>query len=190
MYLIAGLGNPDVKYLKTMHNMGFMAIDMLADKLGVEFNKKGFKGVYAMNVRTLEKSYYTAKLFMDCTGDGWLGYHAGAKYRFGREANWQHNEGIAPEFADTMTMSGCIKSGNRPYFFKTEEPVEYHAPEWVPPLPKTDEEFGRAITGNGAQLMWWLEAPNVYDDMWDGEETRDALLMVILGYYDHIKNYW
>ena len=55
MYLIAGLGNPDAKYLKTMHNMGFMAIDMLADKLGVEFNKKGFKGVYAMTTIKGEK---------------------------------------------------------------------------------------------------------------------------------------
>ena len=48
MYLVVGLGNPDVKYLKTMHNMGFMAIDMLANSLGVEFNKKGFKGVYSL----------------------------------------------------------------------------------------------------------------------------------------------
>ena len=158
---------------------------------GVDMRSESeIEAVYAQNIRTLEKTRFTAKLFMDCTGDAWLGYYAGAKLRFGREAAWQHNEGIAPEVADTMTMSGCIKSGNRPYFFKTEEPVAYHAPEWVPPLPKTDEEFGRAITGNGDRLMWWLEAPNVYDDLWDGEETRDALLMVVLGYYDHVKNYW
>ena len=147
-------------------------------------------GVYAINIRTLEKTHFTAKLFIDASGDAWLGYYAGAKFRFGREAMWQHDESIAPESADTLTMSGCIKSGNRPYFFESDTPVEYHAPEWVPQLPKTDAEFGRAINGNGASLMWWLEAPNVYDDMWDGEETRDALLMVILGYYDHIKNYW
>lgn len=148
------------------------------------------RGVYARNTRTLEATYFTAKMFMDCTGDAWLGYYAGAKMRFGREAAWQHNEGIAPPTADTLTMSGCIKSGNRPFFFDAGEPVEYHAPEWVPSLPKTDAEFGRVIKGNGAMLNWWLEAPNNYDDLWDGEETRDALLMVVLGYYDHIKNYW
>ena len=148
------------------------------------------RGVYSMNIKTLEKSHYSAKMFMDCTGDAWLGYYAGAKYRFGREAKWQHNESIGADVADMLTMSGCIKSGNRPFFFATEEPVEYHAPKWVPELPKTDEEFGRAINSNGATLMWWLEVPNVYDDMWDGEETKDALLMVILGYYDFIKNYW
>ena len=48
----------------------------------------------------------------------------------------------------------------------------------------------KTIKGNGALLNWWLEAPNTYDDMWDGEESRDALLMVILGYYDHVKNWW
>lgn len=148
------------------------------------------RGVYTMDIQTLEKTHFTAKLFMDCTGDAWLGYYAGAKLRFGREAAWQHGESIAPETADTMTMSGCIKSGNRPFFFKADEKVEYTAPQWVPPLPKTDKEFGRVINGNGNMMQWWLEAPNTYDDMWDGEQSRDALLMVVLGYYDHIKNHW
>lgn len=47
MKVIAGLGNPDKKYARTMHNMGFMAIDRLAEKLNISFDKKGFKGVYA-----------------------------------------------------------------------------------------------------------------------------------------------
>jgi len=148
------------------------------------------RGVYSMNIRTLEKAHFTAKLFMDCTGDAWLGYYAGAKLRFGREAKWQHQESIAADIADTMTMSGCIKSGNRPFFFEAGEKVTYHAPQWVPPLPKTDKEFGRVIKGNGNTMPWWLEAPNTYDDMWDGEQSRDALLMVVLGYYDYIKNHW
>ena len=173
------LAEPNITLLCNNH---VYATDMASDSV--------IRGVYAMNIRTLERTYFTAKLFMDCTGDAWLGYYAGAKLRFGREAAWQHGESIAPDAADTLTMSGCIKSGNRPYFFKTDEPVPYQAPAWVPPLPKTDAEFGRAITGDGASLMWWLEAPNVYDDMWDGEETRDALLMIVLGYYHHIKNDW
>ena len=105
------------------------------------------RGVYAMNFRTLEKTHFTGKIFMDCTGDAWLGYYAGAKMRFGREAAWQHNESIAPETADTLTMSGCIRREYAQFFFPTEEPVEYHAPEWVPKLPEDDEEFGRVIKG-------------------------------------------
>ena len=39
MYLVVGLGNPEKKYLNTFHNMGFMCVDRLAEKLGVRFDK-------------------------------------------------------------------------------------------------------------------------------------------------------
>lgn len=39
MYIIAGLGNPTKEYDRTRHNIGFMAIDMLADKYGISFNE-------------------------------------------------------------------------------------------------------------------------------------------------------
>ena len=147
------------------------------------------RSVVARNMLDLTRTRFCAKMFIDCTGDGWLGYYAGAKYRFGREASWQHQEHLAPEQPDMLTMSGCIKSGNLP-FFPSETPVAYHAPAWVPPLPTDDKAFGRNITNDGARMYWWIEAPNVYDDMWDGEESRDALMLAVLGYYDHIKNHW
>lgn len=40
MYIIVGLGNPEEKYLKTFHNMGYIAAGDVADKLGVKFKKK------------------------------------------------------------------------------------------------------------------------------------------------------
>ncbi len=40
MYLIVGLGNPDKKYEKTFHNMGFIAAGDVAEILGVKFKKK------------------------------------------------------------------------------------------------------------------------------------------------------
>ena len=47
MYLIVGLGNPEKKYFNTFHNVGFMCVDRLAEKLGVEFNKVECKSVTA-----------------------------------------------------------------------------------------------------------------------------------------------
>ncbi|MDD6919913.1 MAG: aminoacyl-tRNA hydrolase [Eubacteriales bacterium] len=39
MYVVVGLGNPGKQYENTRHNIGFIAIDYLADKLGVKVNK-------------------------------------------------------------------------------------------------------------------------------------------------------
>ncbi|MCL2228346.1 MAG: aminoacyl-tRNA hydrolase [Firmicutes bacterium] len=40
-HLVVGLGNPEGKYFQTWHNMGFLAVDLLAEKHGLEFKKKG-----------------------------------------------------------------------------------------------------------------------------------------------------
>lgn len=45
--IIVGLGNPGLKYTTTRHNVGFVAIDFIADKLGVSVNKLKFDGLYA-----------------------------------------------------------------------------------------------------------------------------------------------
>ena len=45
-WILAGLGNPGEKYAKTRHNMGFLTVDLLAEKLGVKLNKVKFKAAY------------------------------------------------------------------------------------------------------------------------------------------------
>ena len=45
MYVIAGLGNPGRKYEKTRHNMGFLALDLLADKYGIKVDRLKFKAL-------------------------------------------------------------------------------------------------------------------------------------------------
>lgn len=45
MYLIVGLGNPEIDYSKTRHNMGFNVINKLAERYKIEVNKNKFKGL-------------------------------------------------------------------------------------------------------------------------------------------------
>ncbi|MCH5201030.1 MAG: aminoacyl-tRNA hydrolase [Oscillospiraceae bacterium] len=46
-FIIAGLGNPGTKYEDTRHNSGFMAVEVLAEKLGVQLKKLRFKSLTA-----------------------------------------------------------------------------------------------------------------------------------------------
>ena len=39
MYMIAGLGNPGKKYENTRHNIGFIALDLLAERNDIQINK-------------------------------------------------------------------------------------------------------------------------------------------------------
>ena len=55
--IIAGLGNPGAQYAKTRHNVGFVAIDYIADKLGVRIDRAKFHALVTEakigNVRVL-----------------------------------------------------------------------------------------------------------------------------------------
>ncbi len=44
-YMVAGLGNPGDKYLKTRHNAGFMALDVIGEKHNFKINKLKFKSL-------------------------------------------------------------------------------------------------------------------------------------------------
>ena len=46
MYIIVGLGNPGREYVGTRHNMGFMALDVIADRHNIEIKKENFRSVY------------------------------------------------------------------------------------------------------------------------------------------------
>ena len=45
-FMIVGLGNPGIDYEKTRHNAGFICVDYIAEKLGVQINKFKHKAYY------------------------------------------------------------------------------------------------------------------------------------------------
>lgn len=134
------------------------------------------------NTLTGVQTRWRGRMFIDCTGDGWLGFHAGAEYRFGREAAQEFGEPptLAPERPDTLTMSGCLTSYK---FEMREKTVPFETPPWADVLP---EGFTRPVTGLGRP--WWLEHPNALDDLGGGEEARDELIRYVFAYWGWLKN--
>lgn len=55
MKIIAGLGNPGKEYENTKHNVGFLTIDILAEKYDIKVNKVKFKGLIGEGMIGTEK---------------------------------------------------------------------------------------------------------------------------------------
>jgi len=46
MFIIVGLGNPGREYENTRHNVGYMTLDILADKWNIEIKRHNFRAVF------------------------------------------------------------------------------------------------------------------------------------------------
>ena len=64
--------------------------------------------VLAKDTRTGQEWRFPARWFADCTGDGTVGFLAGAEYRMGRESRAETGEALAPEQPDAMTMGSSV----------------------------------------------------------------------------------
>ena len=167
------------KNLTVFLNRHVFAVDMK--------DKKRIAAVKAVDTLTNEITLYKGKMFIDCTGDGWVGYFADARYRLGREARDEFGESLAPERPDKITMSGCIMGQSLGYrAINVGKPSPYSPPPWAPKFPPA-EEFGRKPRGF-AGGQWWLEHPGDIDDLWNAEKARDELIRITFGYWDWIKN--
>ena len=127
------------------------------------------------DIRTGKELRFAAPLFIDCTGDGWVGCWAGAEYRVGREGRDEHDESIAPEKADAMVLGTSLMWGSR----KTDHPVAFPELPWAQEIAKDMEATG----GN-----WTWEYGHYLDTIKDAEEIRDYLLRAIYGAWSNAKN--
>ena len=70
MKIIAGLGNPGRKYENTKHNVGFIVIDILADRLGISVRKLKFKALIGEGRIGTEKVILVKpQTFMNLSGE-------------------------------------------------------------------------------------------------------------------------
>lgn len=84
-------------------------------------------GVLATDVRSGKRMLFPGKIFIDCTGDGWIGFWAGAEFRKGRESRSELGESLAPEKADVYTMGNTLMVAS----FEEESPAPFDCPKWA-----------------------------------------------------------
>lgn len=70
MYIIVGLGNPESKYDKTRHNIGFRLIDELAVRNGITFSDRKHNGLVGKGIISGEKVILLKPLtYMNLSGE-------------------------------------------------------------------------------------------------------------------------
>ncbi len=133
--------------------------------------------VIARDLKTSKDLCFPAPLFADCTGDGTIGFLAGADYRMGRENRDQTGESMAPETPDKMTMGASVQW----YAVETNEPAPFLECPWA--LQFTEESCERTTHGD-----WNWEAGLNNDQITEIESIRDHSLRAIYGNWAFLKN--
>ncbi len=129
-----------------------------------------------------ERIRFRAPLFIDSTGDGWIGYWAGAEYSYGRESVYKYGEAWdewgelwSPEEPDNAVMGSSI-------LWRTKVA---DAPKSFPEVPWAMEvaEDHAATAGE----WYWEFSRNDLHQIHDGEEIRDHMLKAIFGSFYNAK---
>lgn len=140
------------------------------------------RSVDARHVTGEDRVRFKAPLFVDCTGDGWIGYWAGANYFYGREPEGKYDEGWekygelwSPETSDDRVMGSSVLWRS----FEADEPFEF------PEVPWAMEVAGNHTAKKGT---WhWEMSSNDLHQIEDGEKIRDHMLKAIYGSFYNEK---
>lgn len=119
-----------------------------------------------------------APLFCDCTGDGTIGYLAGADFAMGREARSEYNESLAPEKADSMTMGASIQ------WYSNKDKKFSRFPEFDYGPQYNDTTCERVTMGE-----WKWETGMNRNQITEAERIRDYGLLVIFSNWSYLKNH-
>lgn len=166
--------------------------------------------IYCVQETTEMRYQLYAPVFVDATGNGTLGYYAGAEYRKGSEPQSEFGELHAPQEPNNYRMGNSILLKARdmghpvkftpPSFAKklTEEQLakRIHCVQMRDTINCDDspnpEEYKRTSMTSSACVdygYWWLELCGDGEDIITEYETiRDDLIAYAYGIWDHIKN--
>lgn len=152
-------------------------------------NDRNISSVTAINSQNGTEYSISGQMFADCTGDGTLGYLAGASFRMGAEDRTVYGEEFAPdkqEYGELLGHSILF------YIKDIGKPVEYTAPNFALKdvetlIPKLQNPNYFNVNQLGCKY-WWLEYGGRLDTILDTEEIKYELWKVVYGVWDYIKN--
>jgi hypothetical protein len=145
--------------------------------LGVEMDGQKIRSVIAKHIENGTEMSFSAPVFSDCTGDGTVGYLAGADYRMGREARDEFNESTAPETADKMTMGASVQ------WYSVDNGSSSPFPFFNYGITFNDKSCEKVAMGE-----WTWETGMNYDQIKDFERIRDYGLLVVYSNWSYLKN--
>lgn len=137
---------------------------------------------YVSRESTEEQFEIMADLFADCTGDGRLGFEAGALFTTGRESRDEYGESYAQANRDAYRLGSSLLFTTR----DMGKPMPFTAPPWARSFTEEDLKFRGHDTWEYG--YWWIEFGGMLDTIKDNEWIRDELLVIMMGVWDHIKN--
>jgi hypothetical protein len=172
-------------YEKVKEN-GNITLLLDSDCVGCETRDEG-EGCSIVSVvvnrnTTEERVVVRAKYFADCSGDGRLGFEAGADFQMGREGRDRYGESLAIAEGDGQTLGNSILFTAR----RHDSPQPFHAPAWCRKFRKEDFKL-RPIHGF-EYGYWWAEWGGQFDTIKDIDEIRHELYRIALGIWDYVKN--
>jgi len=141
---------------------------------GVEKHESRIAAVDAKHTSSGKELRFEAPLFVDSTGDGWIGYWAGADFRMGRESREEYGESMAPPKADKMTHGSTL-------YFKVDLA---DAPTTFPEVPWAQEVSKKHVDLRSDHSWEYGHRLNMIDD---AERIRDHLLLGIYGTFATAK---
>jgi hypothetical protein len=139
-----------------------------AEDAGTDPATRRITHVDARHTLSHQRVRLQAPLFIDCTGDAWLGYWAGADYRMGTESSAEFGESLGKPTATAMTMGNSL-------MWKTKTGTVNSA---FPAVPWAMDVAGTAAATGGD---WNWEYGMQKNTIQDAEAIRDHLLRAIYG---------
>ena len=145
---------------------------------------EGLESITAWQLTTQTWHSFTAKLFVDCSGDSVLAPITGALVRAGRESRTEFGEDIEPAAADGRTMGNTLLIQMR----QMDEAQPFVAPRWAYRFT-SPSDLPHRCGGVRGENFWWMEVGGLSDTIGDAEAIRDELAKIGYGVLDYVKNH-